>query len=1521
MTRSIETLLPLFLLWGIMLVNTLAAFGQPTHDLQHHCETDHQWAELTRQWPELLVQQRRSERNLARQQRLAIKNGRGPYVIPTVFHIIHDNGAENLSDASIQTAIDLLNQSFANTGPYDPTTGENTNISFCLAQRTPMGELSTGIERIVSPSLTDLSSTTEDTALKNASRYDPTQYLNVWVVREICSQSGCEVAGYAYLPSAHGLDFDGIVVEARWLEGDAANNSVLTHEAGHYLGLYHTFQGGCRNDDCLVDGDQVCDTPPDQSTARVACSASPNSCTTDTNDGFATDQPDMFSNYMDYSDFACYNQFTQGQCERMHYFMEEVRTSLLSSPGCQSPCIDPITLAILNDFSQPVATGATLVLQADVDNATDLTWSVDGEVIGTNTAILNYRFPEVGSFTLTLEAVNDDPNCQKKVSVVVQVVCDVEAYFEASSLDVSPGTVVFFNNASQNAARQTWSLDGVTFSTAVNVFYQFDVPGVYEVQLIAANDHCTGQYSVLVTVADGGSSQTGLPIWPMQGGGATGLHTVDWRSSSPTTQALTALEGDFSGTTGVAFDPCGGIAFYTVHTGTSLPTELYLFAEDGTPLLTDSTPNGPGLDAVRGNTETQVVPVPGTTREWYIIYRGYRTDSGAPLNNAAYRVLPLLYAHVRLEGDGIITVLTRDQPLRANGTQYTYCEGLAVSRTAYSRTDEHFLYGIRKLSQQGITMAVDRWLITANGIVWDTSTPEVASMSWGLMPAGSFLELSPTEDRIIVGNRNQDNNQIDFWLFDINENSSFGSQQPLTLDNLILKADGQANDQSSVLSEDIRVGNIASTPNMVQFVRNMPRKMAGMEFSPNGRFLYLTGGGFPSGGGGFTFVTYLAQVDLETNPWTVRLQVQEPPEDYDPNTGRSCTQVDCLDRWRNVGMLEAAYNGLLYFTKRNASTLFVIPNPNSFMPQNLVPSDIDLSTPEVPNIDAAGVAGGLPDQVDGFNYLDNTLTQVDIQVEGRLCGGNCRDAYDLLLRSTDGSWSEVYRIEDCPTTITACLDPRLHYLLADRSTGINYPDAVVDGEVQYPDGTTVFSFSLTQSCEEICDNGIDDDGDGLIDCADPDVAGDCCCYQPQQLDLGPDITLCESGITVLDVGPGFASYLWSDFSTEQTATTAFAGAFGVTVTDACGNTQSDEVVVRFETITNFDIGNDTILCPSETIDFSLGEFLTYNWSPASSFNCDNCRETTFIVSRDTFIIATVSDENGCIASDTLNISLAQGTLTGYREEQACAGDSLWLGEVWITNDTLVLDTLDLGSCLRIDSVQYSFNDVVFTSADSSFCQGDTLVLFDQVITTTGSYQGTFVGSNGCDSIHTIAVSYSEDFTLNVPDMIEVRWGEELIFNATTTAPFNAVYQWSPSDNLSCGDCLQPSLVATMDTRYILMVSDPAGCMQMDTVQVLVDDSYQYYVPNAFSPNRDGVNDYFTIYGDDLVAEILTLEVYDRWGGQVYLGTNLPVNSLNTGWDGQVRGKPGQAGIYAYMGAIRLHTGDVIAVSGDVLLLR
>jgi len=486
--KAMPLRIPLILTALITLLSLTIANTQP-------CATDELQQKMLQEHPELQSKWQQFEQAYSTEMNTPNPKSASTYVIPVVVHIIHNNGSENISDARVMQGIEHLNQAFENVAPYDPTTGVDMDIEFCLAERDPDGNATTGINRVVS-TLTEFNYNTQDETVKNLSRWNPLDYINIWLVRDICSNFSCSVAGYAYFPSAHGSAIDGIMAEAGFVGNSAGGSAILAHEMGHYLGLYHTFQDGCANYDCLSDGDRVCDTPPDGSTAGVPCDFSVNSCSTDTDSGFATDQDDMFWNYMDYGDWDCYSAFTTGQRDRAQFFLTGTRASLLSSQGCLDPCSNPILINFtINNTT--VNIGETVNFNNNTTGATTFDWLIDG-VSFSNTTNPNYTFNSLGTYIITLLATNGEPNCNYSFELEINVICPVSADFTPSNYYPAPGESVTFNNASQNAISYNWTIDGVDFSNNTNITTSF-AEGVHTICLVAdSNGLCEDTHCVTV---------------------------------------------------------------------------------------------------------------------------------------------------------------------------------------------------------------------------------------------------------------------------------------------------------------------------------------------------------------------------------------------------------------------------------------------------------------------------------------------------------------------------------------------------------------------------------------------------------------------------------------------------------------------------------------------------------------------------------------------------------------------------------------------------------------------------------------------------------------------------------------------------------------------------------------------------------------------------------------------------------------------------------------------------------------
>ncbi|MCB0644634.1 MAG: PKD domain-containing protein, partial [Phaeodactylibacter sp.] len=509
--------------------------------------------------------------------------------------------------------------------------------------------------------------------------------------------------------------------------------------------------------------------------------------------------------------------------DRMQFHISTVRASLLDSPACQDPCFSPINTEFTASGTA-VDVGTTVNFTNLSSGATTYEWYIDG-ILFAGTLNSSYTFNQEGLYTISLLAYNADPNCLGEYELLIDVQCPVVANFQVSSSEVGPGDVVYFTNTSQNATSYDWYLDGVLVSNDYNFDNLFNTLGNFDIQLVAGNGTCLDTSALsIITVSTTGLSQTGLPIWPLTSNVDLSFHAIDWRNLPPDVYSVTSNTGGTSfGGSGAAFDGCGNLSFFVVHNGSSDPDNLFIYAPDGTELLSNSTANGPGLNAVRASQEIQVVRVPELSNEWYVIYNEWSSDIGAPSGNAGYNANRIAYSRVRLEGS-VLTVLEKDVILvDNNGSDWTYNDGMAVSRTAYGDVNQHFLYATRR-QEFASTLSVDRFLITAAGITFDANTGSVNANYWNLTHAGSHVELSPTEDLLVICNRNQFNNYQDYFIFNT---STFNNTdyQVIEGNELVLVADGTANDLSNVLPYTGVLDNIAYDNNLpLNFLRNFDRK-------------------------------------------------------------------------------------------------------------------------------------------------------------------------------------------------------------------------------------------------------------------------------------------------------------------------------------------------------------------------------------------------------------------------------------------------------------------------------------------------------------------------------------------------------------------------------------------------------------------------------------------------------------------------------------------------------------------------
>ncbi len=339
--------------------------------------------------------------------------------IPVVFHVLYANSGENISNNRIYEQMDVLNKDFSRTNVDAVNTramfvpvAANTQIQFCLAQRTPLNAPTTGIVRISTPNFPGNPDSVSP-------EWDHTKYLNIYT-----GNLGGSTLGYSNYPPGS-IGNDKVVVLYSTVGGPnlpALNvpyhlGRTATHEVGHWLNLQHTFDGGCsglNGNNCDSLGDEVCDTPP-VANPHFACPGVNNSCieVAPFPPPYVSNMPDMYENYMDYSDDDCMNIFTDGQSTRMKDALTMMRPAILSSLGCLAvgleEILDPTYLAVSPNPSEGFFT-LNFNFPSPVEirmSITDLSGRVvlrqEFKNISTSAEVLDLSHKPAGIYLLNLE--------------------------------------------------------------------------------------------------------------------------------------------------------------------------------------------------------------------------------------------------------------------------------------------------------------------------------------------------------------------------------------------------------------------------------------------------------------------------------------------------------------------------------------------------------------------------------------------------------------------------------------------------------------------------------------------------------------------------------------------------------------------------------------------------------------------------------------------------------------------------------------------------------------------------------------------------------------------------------------------------------------------------------------------------------------------------------------------------------------------------------------------------------------
>ncbi|HEX6429326.1 MAG TPA: PKD domain-containing protein [Niastella sp.] len=378
-----------------------------------------------------------------------------------------------------------------------------------------------------------------------------------------------------------------------------------------------------------------------------------------------------------------------------------------------------------------------------------------------------------------------------------------------------------------------------------------------------------------------------------------------------------------------------------------------------------------------------------------------------------------------------------------------------------------------------------------------------------------------------------------------------------------------------------------------------------------------------------------------------------------------------------------------------------------------------------------------------------------------------------------------------------------------------------------------------------------------------------------------------------------------DFGNGQTAETATtvtqtyhgAGSYQVQLQtvyqDYCFDTARYDVNIW--PLPNTFAGKDTFVCRGTPIQLKPSGAVQYTWTATPDISCTQCTAPLINPANNTVYVVTGVSEHGCVKSDTVHVRVRQPfTMQVQPGDTICAGEQVRLGASgadqyqWIP--VTGLDNTRVASPKASPSTTTVYTVV---GSDNDHCFTDTGRVTIEVYPIPQIFAG-------------------HDTTVNTGNTIQL--------TPTYSKDVSSI-NWTPSSGLSCTNCATPMAEIKGSVTYRVTASNQGGCTASDDITISsVCNGNNYFIPNTFSPNGDGVNDIFFVRGKGLY-NIHSLRVFNRWGQLVFEKRNFMANDQAAGWDGKINGKIADMDVYVYIVDIICDNSNIVPYKGNVALIR
>ncbi|MBK7566641.1 MAG: choice-of-anchor L domain-containing protein [Bacteroidetes bacterium] len=544
--------------------------------------------------------------------------------------------------------------------------------------------------------------------------------------------------------------------------------------------------------------------------------------------------------------------------------------------------------------------------------------------------------------------------------------------------------------------------------------------------------------------------------------------------------------------------------------------------------------------------------------------------------------------------------------------------------------------------------------------------------------------------------------------------------------------------------------------------------------------------------------------------------------------------------------------------------------------------DLSASTPGTYTITNFVVSGtACPDASNTFVInIYPTFTSI---VNASICDG---DSYTLPTGTVvfaAGAYTNILNsVHGCDSTITTVLtiDPVYVFTLNPSiCTGSSY--ILPDGTVVSTAGTYFNAFVTAAGC----------DSNYTINLS----------VNPTPI-ITPTVHICDGETYILPDGVAVGT----------------SGVYDVTlVTGAgCDSTISTTVLVHpvFAVTVNAEICDDVnYTLPDGTIVNVTGVYIT---NLLTTKDCDSIITTNLTV-HPTF--NTILNPEICIGE---TYTLPDGAIVSVSGTFNYSYSSVFGCDSFVTVN-LTVNPLPVLSWVIDDIFCMEEGFITLTADPAGGIYSGTGTAGDQFVTSLAGVGGPYTLTydytdvNGCFNTISVETSVDENYATAWGDTT-VYYGEDIILFSDAGGD----YTWSPPNGVDCITCPITTILPPYTTDYIITSVDENGCIATDNafVTVLPDPGNILFVPNTFTPNSDGNNDVFFVFGYNLTL-VTKISVFDRWGEMVYLRENISPYDISNGWDGTINGKALNNGVYAYVVEVQFETGQIFSQMGNVTLIR